>query len=150
MRGWAGRSYWDNLVVGAALGRIQEAGAAEQSVLVTDALKRAASGEAGVDAGEDLQTAEPAAAVELLQGRRNALLHLLLAHRVAAYLVTFVLSFGLNTALVWSGALDFSLWGWLLWIPVLTAEAKLRQAKRMSRERVLARIQERHEQRHAA
>lgn len=144
--GWAGRGYWDDFKAGAVRGQARQEAVAEQSVLVTDALRRAAHGESGEDAGEDLQAAELAAAVELLQGSRNAPLRLLLAHRPAAYVLTFVLSFGLNKALVWSGVLEFSLWGWLFWIPVFAAEAKLRQAKRLGRERVIARLQQRHEE----
>ncbi|WP_328899532.1 hypothetical protein OHR86_05735 [Streptomyces sp. NBC_00441] len=142
--GWAGRGYWDDLYVAAARGQADQAAVAEQSVLVTDALRRAARGETAGDTGEDLRAAETAAAVELLQGARNAPLRLLLAHRVAAYVLTFAASFGLNKALVLSGALDFSLWGWLLWVPVLLAEAKLREARNLGRERVIARIQARH------
>ncbi|MFC9245640.1 hypothetical protein ACFT7S_16935 [Streptomyces sp. NPDC057136] len=148
--GWAGRGYWDDLKTGAVQGRAQQAAVAEQSVLVTDALRLAAHGEPGAPAGEDLQAAELAAAVELLQGPLNAPLRLLLAHRVAAYVLTFVLSFGLNKALVWGGVLDFSLWGWLFWIPLFVAEAKLRQAKQLGRKRVIARIQERHQEMDAA
>ncbi|MFF7140686.1 hypothetical protein ACFZB5_05540 [Streptomyces nodosus] len=142
--GWAGRGYWDDLNAGAARGQTQEAAVAEQSVMVTDALRRAARGEPGEDPGEDLRAAELAAAVELLQGARNAPLRLLLAHRGEAYALTFIASFGLNKALVWSGVQDFSLWGWLFWVPVLVAEAKLRQAKRLGQQRVIARIQARH------
>ncbi|MGW3115014.1 hypothetical protein [Streptomyces sp. NPDC001091] len=144
--GWAGRGYWDDLNVAAAQGQAQQAAIADQSVLVTDALRRAARGESGEDTGEDLQAAEVAAAVELLQGAWNAPLRLILAHRVGAYVLTFVASFGLNKALVWSGVLDFSLWGWLFWVPVLVAEAKLRQAKKLGQERVIARIQARHDE----
>ncbi|MGW1541329.1 hypothetical protein ACWCPM_14020 [Streptomyces sp. NPDC002309] len=144
--GWAGRGYWDDLSVAAARGQAEQAATAEQSVLVTDALRQAARGDSGQDPGEDLQAAELAAAVELLQGARNAPLRLLLAHRVGAYVLTFVASFGVNKALVWGGVLDFSLWGWLFWIPLFAAEAKLRQAKRLGRERVIARIQERHDE----
>ncbi|WP_327111090.1 hypothetical protein OG206_00780 [Streptomyces sp. NBC_01341] len=115
-------------------------------MLVTDALRRAARGESSEDTGEDLRAAELVAAVELLRGARNAPLRLLLAHRVEAYVLTFVASFGLNKALVWSGVLDFSLWGWLFWAPMLVAEAKLRQAKKLGRERVIARIQARHDE----
>ncbi|MFB8209901.1 MULTISPECIES: hypothetical protein [unclassified Streptomyces] len=144
--GWAGRGYWDDLYAAAARGQADQAAVAEQSVLVTDALRRAARGESAADTGEDLRAAETAAAVELLQGARNAPLRLLLAHRVAAYVLTFAASFGLNKALVLSGVLDFSLWGWLLWIPVLLAEAKLREARNLGRERVIARIQARHDE----
>ncbi|MEU3568425.1 hypothetical protein AB0E96_08350 [Kitasatospora sp. NPDC036755] len=144
--GWAGRGYWDDLKAAAVQGQAQQAAKAAQSVLVTDALQRAARGESGEDTGEDLQAAELAAAVELLQGARNAPLRLLLAHRVEAYVLTFAASFGTNKALVWSGVLDFSLWGWLFWAPLLVAEAKLRQAKRLGRERVIARIQARHDE----
>ncbi|MFJ7627924.1 hypothetical protein ACIQZN_15660 [Streptomyces sp. NPDC097595] len=144
--GWAGRGYWDDLYVAAARGQAEQTAVAEQSVLVTDALRRAARGESTEDTGEDLRAAETAAAVELLQGARNAPLRLLLAHRVAAYVLTFAASFGLNKALVLSGVLDFSLWGWLLWVPVLLAEAKLRRARDLGRERVIARIQARHDE----
>lgn len=142
--GWAGRGYWDDFKVAVEQGRVQREGVTEQSVLVTGALRRAARGEPGEDPGEDLHSAELAAAVELLQGTRNAPLRLFLAHRVAAYVLTFALGFGTNYALVLSGTLRFSLWGWLLWIPVLAAEAKLRQARRLGRERVIARMRERH------
>lgn len=144
--GWAGRGYWDDLYAAAARGQAEQSAVAEQSVLVTDALRRAARGESAEDTGEDLQAAETAAAVELLQGARNAPLRLLLAHRVAAYVLTFAASFGLNKALVLSGVLDFSLWGWLLWVPVLLAEAELRRARELGRERVIARIQARHDE----
>ncbi|MFJ1969554.1 hypothetical protein ACIO93_12875 [Streptomyces sp. NPDC087903] len=143
--GWAGRGYWDDLRTGVLQGQAQQDALADQSVQVTDALRRAARGESGEDAGEDLRAAELAAAVELLQGPRNAPLRFLLAHRVGAYVLTFVLSLGLNKALVLSGALDFSLWGWLFWAPVLAAEAKLRRARRLGQERVVARIQARHD-----
>ncbi|MEU4112716.1 hypothetical protein [Streptomyces sp. NPDC027717] len=146
--GWAGRGYWDDLNVAAVQGQAQQAAIADQRVLVTDALRRAARGESGADTGEDLQAAEVAAAVELLQGAWNAPLRLILAHRVEAYVLTFLASFGLNKALVWSGVLDFSLWGWLFWVPVLVAEAKLRQAKKLGQERVIARIQARHGETH--
>ncbi|MEU6817900.1 hypothetical protein [Streptomyces sp. NPDC046860] len=146
--GWAGRGYWDDLNVTIAQGVAQQEATADQSVLVTDALRRAARGESAEDTGEDLQAAELAAAVELLQGPWNAPLRLLLAHRVAAYVLTFIAALSLNKALVWSGVLDFSLWGWLFWIPMLAAEAKLRQAKKLGRERVIARIQARHDATH--
>ncbi|MCX5000484.1 hypothetical protein [Streptomyces longwoodensis] len=144
--GWAGRGYWDDVVASAARGQAEQEVLAEQSVLVTDALRRAARGEVREDAGEDLHAAELAAAVELLQGPRNAPLRLLLAHRVGAYVLTFLASFTLNKALVWSGVLRFSMWGWLLWIPLLVAEAKLRQARRLGQQRVIARMQARHEE----
>ncbi|WP_405885895.1 hypothetical protein OG739_02110 [Streptomyces longwoodensis] len=144
--GWAGRGYWDDVVASAARGQAEQEVLAEQSVLVTDALRRAARGEVREDAGEDLHAAELAAAVELLQGPRNAPLRLLLAHRVGAYVLTFLASFILNKELVWSGVLRFSMWGWLLWIPLLVAEAKLRQARRLGQQRVIARMQARHEE----
>ncbi|MEU6517469.1 hypothetical protein [Streptomyces sp. NPDC046978] len=143
--GWAGRGYWDDLNAAAVRGQAEQAALAEQSVLVTDALRRAARGESDGDGGEDLRAAEVAAAVELLQGARNAPLRFLLAHRVEAYVLTFVMSFGLNKALVWSGVQDFSLWGWLLWIPLFAAEATLRRARRLGQERVIARIRARHD-----
>ncbi|MBB6440209.1 hypothetical protein [Streptomyces candidus] len=146
--GWAGRGYWDDLNLAVAHGQAQQAATAEQSVLVTGALRRAARGESSEGTGEDLRAAELAAAVEMLQGVRNAPLRLLLAHRVEAYVLTFLASFGLNKVLVWSGVLDFSLWGWLLWAPILMAEAKLRQAKKLGQERVIARIQARHDKTH--
>lgn len=144
--GWAGRGYWDDLKAGAARGKEQRAADGVRSALVTDALRGTAGAPSAQDAGEDLAAAELAAAVELLQGPRNALLRLLLAHRVPAYVVTFALSFGINQALVLSGTLDYSLWGWLCWAPLLAAEARLRQARRLGRERVVARMRERHAQ----
>ncbi|TKS95401.1 hypothetical protein E4U92_35360 [Streptomyces galbus] len=144
--GWAGRGYWDDVTAGAVRGQVEQEVLAEQSVLVTDALRRAARDGVRPDTGEDLRAAELAAAVELLQGSRNAPLRLLLAHRAGAYVVTFLASFSLNKALVWGGVVRFSLWGWLLWIPLLAAEAKLRQAKRLGQQRVIERMQARHEE----
>ncbi|MEU6807564.1 hypothetical protein ABZ920_00745 [Streptomyces sp. NPDC046831] len=37
-----------------------------------------------------------------------------------------------------------SLWGWLLWTPLVAAEAKLRAARNLARRRVVAHIEERH------
>jgi hypothetical protein len=148
--GWAGRGYWDDLTTGVLHGQAEQEALADRSAQVTEALRRAARGESGEDTGEDLRAAELAAAVELLQGPWNAPLRFLLAHRVGAYVLTFLLSFGLNKALVLSGVLDFSLWGWLFWAPLFAAEAKLRQARRLGQERVVARIQARHDDLDAA
>lgn len=139
--GWAGRGYWDDLKAATVQGLAERQALTAQGVMVAEALRTDTLAQ---PAGEDLRAAELAAAVELLQGPFNAPLRLLLAHRVAAYVLTFALSIGLNNALVWGGVLDFSLWGWLFWIPVLTLEARLRQAKRLGREHVIARMQERH------
>ncbi|MFE6036937.1 hypothetical protein [Streptomyces sp. NPDC056452] len=142
--GWAGRGYWDDIGEAAAEGRARREGAAERSALVTDALRRAARGESADEPAEDLAAAELAAAVELLQGPRNAPLRLLLAHRAPAHVLILALCLGVNYGLVLSGILQYSLWGWLLWTPVLAAEAKLRQARKLGRERVIARMRERH------
>ncbi|WP_406391251.1 hypothetical protein [Streptomyces sp. NBC_00887] len=143
--GWAGRGYWDDIEAATAEGRARHEGAAAQSVLVTDAWRRAAHGESDDECGEDLAAAEPAAAVELPRGPRNAPLRLLLARRAPAHVLILALRVRVNYALVPGGTLTYSLWGWLLWIPVLAAEAELRQAKKLGRERVIARMRERHE-----
>ncbi|MFI5669993.1 hypothetical protein [Streptomyces sp. NPDC051704] len=44
-----------------------------------------------------------------------------------------------------SGTLDLSLWGRPFWIPVFVAEGGLREARRPGRERVVARVRQRHE-----
>ncbi|MFE9559848.1 hypothetical protein ACFYM0_01885 [Streptomyces sp. NPDC006487] len=91
-----------------------------------------------------LRAAEVAAALELLTGPWRAPLRLMVRHRVASYVVTFVLVLATNKALVLSGALSYSVWGWLWYIPLLLADAKLRQARRQARQRVIAAVEARH------
>jgi hypothetical protein len=149
--GWAGRGYWDDFRVAAGQGAARRAESAELSEQVTDALRRGGDGvDPAAAGGDDLRAAELAAAVELLQGRRNAPLRFLLAHRTIAYVVTCVLAVATNNLLVATGVVTFSLWGWALWIPLLAAEAKLRSARTLARQRVLASIEERHAQEAAA
>ncbi len=68
----------------------------------------------------------------------------MLTHRTAAYVITCVGALGVNRLLVTTGVVTFSAWGWLLWIPLFAAEGKLRAARKLARERVVARIEERH------
>ncbi|MFJ5550186.1 hypothetical protein [Streptomyces sp. NPDC093225] len=149
VRGWHGRSYWEDLTYGTVVrGHVQEGGAAAQSHDVAQALARSERGESPVPAGsertEDLRTAELAAAVELLSGPANAPLRLLLRHRVAAFVLTFALALITNRVLLMTGTVRVSLWGWLWWIPLLLADVKLRRARTLARERVVARIEARH------
>ncbi|WP_252541717.1 hypothetical protein [Streptomyces sp. RO-S4] len=143
--GWAGRGYWDDLVAAAGRVELRQAESAELSERVAGAL-RAGTPDAGspATAGEDLREAELAAALELLRGRANAPLRYLLTHRTAVYVITCVAALGVNRLLVTTGVVTFSAWGWLLWIPLFAAEGKLRAARKLARERVVARIEERH------
>ncbi|MFD5573895.1 hypothetical protein [Streptomyces cadmiisoli] len=142
---WAGRGYWDDLVAAAGRGELQQAESAELSERVAGAL-RAGTADAArpAAAGEDVREAELAAALELLQGRANAPLRFLLTHRTVAYVITCVAALGVNRLLVTTGVVTFSAWGWLLWIPLFAAEGKLRAARKLARQRVVARIEERH------
>ncbi|WP_247694747.1 hypothetical protein [Streptomyces sp. B93] len=147
--GWANRGYWDDLAAAAGSGELWQAEAAELSERVTGALRGGSTGTGPATAtatvsGEDVRQAELAAALELLTGRANAPLRFLLAHRTAAYVLTCLAALGVNQLLVSTGVVTFSPWGWLLWLPLLAAEGKLRAARRLARERVVARIEERH------
>lgn len=82
--------------------------------------------------------------MELLQCGANAPLRFLLAHRTAAHTITILAALGVNRLLVDTGVVSFSLWGRLLWLPLLAAEGKLRAARELARRRVVARIEERH------
>ncbi|MGW1725812.1 hypothetical protein ACWCQK_23095 [Streptomyces sp. NPDC002306] len=144
---WAGRGYWDEVVAATTQNEIRQAEKAELSEQVTEAFRPGSAVGAAPDAGgEDLKAAEVAAALEVLQGPANAPLRFLLAHRGAAYLATFLGAFAVNRLLVETGVVTFSLWGFLLWIPLLAADAKLGAARRLARRRVVARIEERHAQ----
>ncbi|WP_406005030.1 hypothetical protein OG440_01755 [Streptomyces sp. NBC_00637] len=149
--GWAGRGYWDDVAASFTAAQTTQAEIDDLGRQVGKASSAPADGGSGTTTGsattpdgEDLRAAELAAATELLQGRRNAPLRLLLAHRGAAYAATFLASFAVNRSLTASGVVAFSLWGWLLYIPVLAAEARLRAARRLARQRVVARIEARH------
>ncbi|WP_329625881.1 hypothetical protein OG357_38255 (plasmid) [Streptomyces sp. NBC_01255] len=65
-------------------------------------------------------------------------------HRVAAYVTTFVLVLATNKALVLSGTVSYSVWGWIWFAPLLLADAKLKQARRLARQRVIAAMEARH------
>ncbi|MFI2783547.1 hypothetical protein [Streptomyces sp. ALB3] len=82
---------------------------------------------------EDLRAAEVAAALDLLDGLWRAPLRLVIGHRVTAYVTTFVLVLVTNKALVLSGAVSCSVWGWIWFAPLLLAESKLKLARRLAR-----------------
>ncbi|MFI8205522.1 hypothetical protein [Streptomyces sp. NPDC085937] len=143
--GWVGRGYWDDLVAAAGRVELQQAESAELSERVAGALRAGATDAVSpAAAGEDVREAELAAALELLQGWANAPLRFLVTHRTAAYVITCVAALGVNRLLVTTGVVTFSAWGWLLWIPLFAAEGKLRAARKLARERVVARIEQRH------
>lgn len=132
---WAGRGYWDDLIAAAGRGELQQAESAELGERVAGALRAGTVDAASpATAGEDM----------LLQGRANAPLRYLVTHRTAAYVITCAAALGVNRLLVTTGVVTFSAWGWLLWIPLFAAEGKLRAARKLARERVVARIEARH------
>lgn len=143
--GWAGRGHWDDVLAAAGRGELRQAESAELSERVTGALRAASTGAASSPtAGEDVREAELVAAPELLRGRANAPLRFLPAHRTAAYVITCLAALGVNRLLVSTGVVTFSPWGRLLWLPLLATEGKLRSARELARQRVVARIEERH------
>ncbi|XQE83505.1 hypothetical protein ACN24L_36875 [Streptomyces microflavus] len=115
--GWAGRSYWEDAWAKADRARAEHA---------------------------SLRAAEVAATLEVLSSRRHAPLRVVHRYRVVSYVAAFVLSFATNKVLVGSGAVSFSLWGWLWYLPLLLAELKLREARQLARDRVLAAVEARH------
>ncbi|MCY0928072.1 hypothetical protein OTB20_18115 [Streptomyces sp. H27-H1] len=140
--GRAGRSYWQDVRERAVGARAERAALTSHSADVAEALER--GGRVAAAPPEDLRAAEVAAALELLAGPWRAPLRLMVRHRVAAYVATFVLVLATNKALVLSGAVSFSLWGWIWYAPVLLADAKLRQARRVARQRVISAMETRH------
>ncbi|MFI1508802.1 hypothetical protein [Streptomyces sp. NPDC020597] len=63
---------------------------------------------------------------------------------MTAYAATLVLVFTTNKAPVLSGTVSCSVWGWLWCVPLLLADVRLRQARRLARERVVGAIEARH------
>ncbi|MEU7697549.1 hypothetical protein ACF064_21625 [Streptomyces sp. NPDC015492] len=138
---WAGRGYWDDVRERADVVRAERAAQTSQSVGVAEALQRGGQEPAHP---EDLKAAEVAAALELLAGPWQAPLRLLIRHRVAAYVIAFVLVFATNKTLVMTGTVSFSVWGWIWFAPLFLADWKLKQARQLARERVIAAMQTRH------
>ncbi|CAM5413441.1 hypothetical protein GCM10010329_77310 [Streptomyces spiroverticillatus] len=145
--GWAGRGYWQDVRARTATARVERATLASHSLDVAEALERGAQAPAHP---EDLRAAEVAAALELLDGSWRAPLRLMVRHRVAAYVATFMLVLATNQALVLSGTLSYSMWGWIWYAPILLAESKLRQARRLARQRVIGAMEDRHAETAAA
>lgn len=139
--GWAGRGYWQDVREKTSTALADRAALASHSADVAVALEQGGQAPAHP---EDLRAAQVAVAMELLAGRWRAPLRLMVRHRVAAYVVTFVLVLATNKALVLSGVLSYSVWGWLWYLPLLVADTKLRQARRLARERVIAAMEARH------
>ncbi|MER7678186.1 hypothetical protein [Streptomyces sp. NPDC096934] len=139
--GWAGRGYWQDVREKTATARAERAALTSHSAEVAQALEQGGQAPAHP---EDLRAAEVAAALELLAGPWRAPLRFMIRHRAAAYVATFVLVFVTNKALVLSGTVSYSVWGWIWYVPLLLADAKLRQARRLARERVIAAMETRH------
>ncbi|MCQ9129826.1 hypothetical protein [Streptomyces hilarionis] len=139
--GRAGRGYWQDLRENTATALAERAVIASHSADVADALERGGQDPAHP---EDLRAAEVAAALELLAGPWRAPLRLLVRYRVAAYVATFVLVLVTNKALVLSGTVSFSVWGWFWYVPLLLADARLKQARLLARQRVITAMEARH------
>ncbi|MGW6559304.1 hypothetical protein [Streptomyces hydrogenans] len=138
---WAGRGYWQDVRERTAAARTDRAALTSHSADVAEALEQGGQAPAHP---EDLRAAEVAAALELLAGPWQAPLRLMVRHRVAAYVITFVLVLATNKALVWSGTVSYSVWGWIWFAPLLLADSKLKQARRLARQRVIAAMEARH------
>ncbi|MFH8738296.1 hypothetical protein [Streptomyces sp. NPDC017964] len=139
--GWAGQGYWQDLRERTATARAERATLASHSADVAEALEQGGQAPAHP---EDLRAAEVAAALELLAGPWRAPLRLMVRHRVATYVATFVLVLATNKALVLSGTVSYSVWGWIWFAPLLLADSKLKQARRLARQRVIAAMEARH------
>ncbi|WP_329416490.1 hypothetical protein OG802_33080 [Streptomyces sp. NBC_00704] len=139
--GRAGRGYWQDFQESTASALAERAMVASHSADVAEALERGGQAPAHP---EDLRAAEVAAALELLAGPWRAPLRLLVRYRVAAYAATFVLVLATNKALVLSGTVSFSVWGWFWYVPLLLADARLKRARLLARERVINAMEARH------
>ncbi|MCF3166932.1 hypothetical protein HXS80_29455 [Streptomyces sp. CB04723] len=140
--GWAGRGYWQDVRRRTAAATADRAAATSHGDDVAEALAR--GGGRTPAHPEDLRAVEVAAALELLDGPGRALLRLVVRHRAAAYATALVLAIATNYALVLSGTVSYSVWGWIWFVPLLLAESRLRQARRLARERVIAATEARH------
>ncbi|MGW4310572.1 hypothetical protein [Streptomyces californicus] len=140
--GWAGRGYWQDLRQRTAAATADRAAATSHADDVAEALAR--GGGRAPAHPEDLRAVEVAAALELLDGPGRAPLRLVVRHRAAAYATALLLAIATNKALVLSGAVSYSVWGWIWFVPLLLAESRLRQARRLARERVIAATAARH------
>ncbi|MEU8892251.1 hypothetical protein [Streptomyces sp. NPDC048442] len=143
-----GRGYWADVRTRNDEARATSADRDDFSAAVAEATTRAMTaqtmGEQPPVDPEDLRAAEIAATLEALAGPSHAPLRLLLRHRPAAYVVTCALAFLTNKALVLGGVVSFSLWGWLLFLPLLVMDAKVRNARGVAQRRVIAAIEARH------
>ncbi|MFI5807173.1 hypothetical protein [Streptomyces sp. NPDC051561] len=144
--GWAGRGYWADTQARAVQARADRADRDSLRVEIASAVKRDASadGPAQTARPEDLRAAEVAAVLEELSGARNAPLRLLARYRPVAYGVALVLAIATNKALAMSGAVSFSVWGWFWFLLVLVADARVKQARKMAAQRVIAAVEARH------
>ncbi|MFE4663656.1 hypothetical protein ACFRI7_02365 [Streptomyces sp. NPDC056716] len=152
--GWAGRGYWEDIRAETDRAHAERDARASLSAdvgrAVSDAAPAAAhpedlrAAEVAAAHPEDLRAAEVAAALEVLSGPWNAPLRLVQRYRVASYAAAIVLAIVTNKVLVGSGAVSFSVWGWLWYLPLLLAELKLRHARQLARERVIAAVEARH------
>ncbi|MEU8489540.1 hypothetical protein [Streptomyces sp. NPDC048641] len=139
--GWASRGYWQDVREKTATARAERAMLMSHSTDVAEALEQGGQAPAHP---EDLRAAEVAAALELLAGPWRAPLRLMVRHRVAAYVVAFVLVLATNKALVLNGTVVYSVWGWIWFAPLLLVDSKLKQARRLARQRVIAAMEARH------
>ncbi|MEU7070063.1 hypothetical protein AB0B30_04115 [Streptomyces narbonensis] len=144
---WAGRGYWQDVRERSAAARTDRAALTSHSADVAEALEQGGQAPAHP---EDLRAAEVAAALELLAGPWQAPLRLMVRYRVAAYVTTFVLALATNKALVLTGTVSYSVWGWIWFAPLLLADSKLKQARRLARQRVIAAVETRHAEAAAA
>ncbi|MFF3013698.1 hypothetical protein [Streptomyces sp. NPDC057939] len=139
--GWAGRGYWQDVRQRTTTARAERATQASHGIEVAEALQQGVRAPAHP---EDLRAAEVAAALELLAGPWRAPLRLMVRHRAVAYGAALVLVLVTNKALVLSGTVSYSVWGWIWFAPLLLADAKLKQARRLARQRVIAAVRARH------
>ncbi|MFE2040616.1 hypothetical protein ACFXAZ_06705 [Streptomyces sp. NPDC059477] len=139
--GWAGRGYWEDVRTESDRALSERAARASLSA---DVGRGVSDGGPAAAHPEDLRAAEVAAALELLSGPWNAPLRLVARYRVPSYVAAIGLAIVTNKVLVGSGAVTFSLWGWFWYLPLLLAELKLKHARQLARERVIAAVETRH------
>ncbi|MFB7372071.1 hypothetical protein ACFC0D_19765 [Streptomyces sp. NPDC056222] len=148
---WHGRSYWEDLRFHAAQGAVKRQAVEQQSTDLAYALRNGGRGQVRESAEayvaarpDDHRAAVLAATLDILAEPGQAPVRFLARHRAAAWVVSVLLAFATNYTLRAADIVDFSLWGWLWALPMLLVDRRLKAARRLAEERVLARIETEH------
>ncbi|MET9374368.1 hypothetical protein ACFYV5_07855 [Streptomyces sp. NPDC003035] len=145
---WHDRGYWEDIRFQVARAGVTSRVAEEQSTDLAHVLRRGGERDARAAVAayvaavpEDRRAAVLAATLDTLSGPWNTPVRFLARHRAAVWSVSFLLANATNYLLSATRVVDISLWGWLWMLPMALVELRFAQARRLARERVLARLE---------